>query len=133
MGIEPWYSATILCKVAHISHCTYALHLHTAPTHCTYTLHLHTATHDMQLQARDACDSLARALYSGIFEWLVDTLNSTTGAVDPVSHSIGILDIYGFEARPSGNSFEQVPLTACSVHFLVLSMQCVNVFVCSVQ
>ncbi|XP_057964092.1 myosin-6-like [Malania oleifera] len=51
-------------------------------------------------------DALAKIVYSRLFDWLVDTINSSIGQ-DPDSKSlIGVLDIYGFESFKT-NSFEQ--------------------------
>ncbi|KAH7572097.1 hypothetical protein JRO89_XS04G0200500 [Xanthoceras sorbifolium] len=51
-------------------------------------------------------DALAKTIYSRLFDWLVDTINSSIGQ-DPNSKSlIGVLDIYGFESFKF-NSFEQ--------------------------
>ncbi|KAH9659162.1 Myosin-11 [Citrus sinensis] len=51
-------------------------------------------------------DGLAKTIYSRLFDWLVDKINSSIGQ-DPNSKSlIGVLDIYGFESFKS-NSFEQ--------------------------
>jgi myosin XV len=59
-------------------------------------------------QALDARDALAKALYSGLFTWLVSRINSIVhkgGTHD--AHRISILDIFGFEDL-SENSFEQL-------------------------
>ncbi|XP_044493143.1 myosin-6-like [Mangifera indica] len=51
-------------------------------------------------------DALAKIVYSRLFDWLVDNINSSIGQ-DPNSKSlIGVLDIYGFESFKT-NSFEQ--------------------------
>ncbi|CAJ2632825.1 unnamed protein product [Trifolium pratense] len=51
-------------------------------------------------------DSLAKIVYTRLFDWLVDTINNSIGQ-DPESKSlIGVLDIYGFESFKT-NSFEQ--------------------------
>ncbi|EFJ10011.1 hypothetical protein SELMODRAFT_184226 [Selaginella moellendorffii] len=51
-------------------------------------------------------DTLAKTLYSRLFDWLVEKINKSIGQ-DPESETvIGVLDIYGFETFRS-NSFEQ--------------------------
>lgn len=59
-------------------------------------------------QALDTRDAVAKALYSGLFTWLVDKVNSM---VKPNSKrlngSIALLDIFGFEELAL-NSFEQL-------------------------
>ncbi|XP_071937819.1 myosin-6-like [Coffea arabica] len=51
-------------------------------------------------------DALAKVVYSRLFDWLVDKINSSIGQ-DPNSKLlIGVLDIYGFESFKT-NSFEQ--------------------------
>ncbi|CAK4660909.1 hypothetical protein LEN26_019408 [Aphanomyces euteiches] len=57
-------------------------------------------------QARDCRDAVAKSLYSSLFTWLVNQINAAIG-VSHVSHFIGILDIFGFEAFVH-NSFEQL-------------------------
>ncbi|KAI3772786.1 hypothetical protein L6452_03979 [Arctium lappa] len=58
---------------------------------------------DAALGSRDA---LAKTIYSRLFDWIVEKLNSSIGQ-DPNSKSlIGVLDIYGFESFKH-NSFEQ--------------------------
>lgn len=59
-------------------------------------------------QALDARDAFAKALYSGLFSWLVSRINSIVhkgGTHD--AHRISILDIFGFEDLAE-NSFEQL-------------------------
>mmetsp|Transcript_16713 Transcript_16713/g.28212 ORF Transcript_16713/g.28212 Transcript_16713/m.28212 type:complete len:1568 (-) Transcript_16713:109-4812(-) len=51
-------------------------------------------------------DSLAKTLYSRVFDWLVGAINSSIGQDPDAKYSIGVLDIYGFESFKS-NSFEQ--------------------------
>uniref|UniRef100_A0A6M2F8R2 Myosin motor domain-containing protein n=1 Tax=Populus davidiana TaxID=266767 RepID=A0A6M2F8R2_9ROSI len=51
-------------------------------------------------------DTLAKIVYSRLFDWIVNTINNSIGQ-DPNSKSlIGVLDIYGFESFKT-NSFEQ--------------------------
>ncbi|KAM7250190.1 hypothetical protein ACFE04_022073 [Oxalis oulophora] len=58
------------------------------------------------LSAAISRDGLAKTVYSRLFDWLVDKINSSIGQ-DPNSKSlIGVLDIYGFESFKH-NSFEQ--------------------------
>ncbi|KAF9605794.1 hypothetical protein IFM89_018521 [Coptis chinensis] len=58
------------------------------------------------LNATVSRDGLAKTIYSRLFDWLVDTINTSIGQ-DPNSKSlIGVLDIYGFESFKH-NSFEQ--------------------------
>ncbi|KAK3289251.1 hypothetical protein CYMTET_3312 [Cymbomonas tetramitiformis] len=56
--------------------------------------------------ATNSRDSLAKTLYSKLFDWLVEKINSSIGQ-DPKSTTlVGVLDIYGFESFKT-NSFEQ--------------------------
>ncbi|XP_010476915.1 PREDICTED: myosin-5 [Camelina sativa] len=51
-------------------------------------------------------DTLAKTIYSHLFDWIVNKINTSIGQ-DPRSKSIiGVLDIYGFESFKC-NSFEQ--------------------------
>ncbi|KAK4492449.1 hypothetical protein RD792_003258 [Penstemon davidsonii] len=66
-----------------------------------------TITKELDPEAATASrDALAKTVYSRLFDWLVDTINSSIGQ-DPNSKClIGVLDIYGFESFKT-NSFEQ--------------------------
>ncbi|KAL5223712.1 hypothetical protein ABZP36_010351 [Zizania latifolia] len=51
-------------------------------------------------------DGLAKTIYSRLFDWLVDKINSSIGQDAKSKSLIGVLDIYGFESFKL-NSFEQ--------------------------
>ena len=62
-----------------------------------------------QQQAIVVRDSVAKFLYSSLFDWLVETINaglSTQEVHERANSFIGVLDIYGFE-HFTKNSFEQ--------------------------
>ncbi|SPN98870.1 probable myosin MYO2 [Cephalotrichum gorgonifer] len=62
-----------------------------------------------QAQALVVRDSVAKFIYSSLFDWLVETINrslATDEVLGRVSSFIGVLDIYGFE-HFAKNSFEQ--------------------------
>ena len=62
--------------------------------------------------ARSARDSMAKALYNKMFNWLVARVNvSMASGLSKSKNIIGVLDIFGFEIFVS-NSFEQ--LCACA-------------------
>uniref|UniRef100_A0A7N0ZY67 Myosin-12 n=1 Tax=Kalanchoe fedtschenkoi TaxID=63787 RepID=A0A7N0ZY67_KALFE len=52
-------------------------------------------------------DALAKTVYSRLFDWLVDKINSSIGQDPNAASLIGVLDIYGFESFKI-NSFEQL-------------------------
>eukprot|EP01034_Spumella_vulgaris_P021600 gene21600-27638_t len=60
------------------------------------------------VQASDARDAVAKAIYKRLFNWIVYTINLSI-QVDPkqVRANIGVLDIFGFECFVN-NSFEQL-------------------------
>jgi myosin-1 len=58
-------------------------------------------------QAMDTRDSLSKALYERVFQFLVEEINRKMNSRDSNNRTIGILDIYGFEIFES-NSFEQL-------------------------
>ncbi|XP_044391911.1 myosin-6 isoform X1 [Triticum aestivum] len=51
-------------------------------------------------------DALSRIVYSRLFDWLVNKINSSIGQDPDSKILIGVLDIYGFESFKT-NSFEQ--------------------------
>ncbi|CAI5013368.1 CGH_1_HP_G0002190.mRNA.1.CDS.1 [Saccharomyces cerevisiae] len=60
-------------------------------------------------QALVAKDSVAKFIYSALFDWLVENINTVLcnpAVNDQISSFIGVLDIYGFEHFEK-NSFEQ--------------------------
>ena len=62
-----------------------------------------------QAQATVVRDSVAKYIYSSMFDWLVETMNAYLAPqeiMDHVKSFIGVLDIYGFE-HFAKNSFEQ--------------------------
>lgn len=62
-----------------------------------------------QQQAIVVRDSVAKFIYSSLFDWLVDIINRSLATEDVLSRVvsfIGVLDIYGFE-HFAKNSFEQ--------------------------
>ncbi|KAJ8606057.1 hypothetical protein MRB53_041212 [Persea americana] len=62
-----------------------------------------------QAQATVVRDSVAKYIYSSLFDWLVETMNGFLApehVVAQVKNFIGVLDIYGFE-HFAKNSFEQ--------------------------
>ncbi|KAK7243670.1 hypothetical protein RIF29_38478 [Crotalaria pallida] len=52
-------------------------------------------------------DALAKTVYSRLFDWIVDKINSSIGQDPNATSIIGVLDIYGFESFKI-NSFEQL-------------------------
>ncbi|KAI4333233.1 hypothetical protein L6164_018067 [Bauhinia variegata] len=52
-------------------------------------------------------DALAKTVYSRLFDWIVDKINSSIGQDPNAVSIIGVLDIYGFESFKI-NSFEQL-------------------------
>ncbi|KAK3587120.1 hypothetical protein CHS0354_006760 [Potamilus streckersoni] len=59
-----------------------------------------------QSEAKSRCDCLATLLYTRLFDWLVSFINNQIQA-SSYDHTIGLLDIYGFESFHI-NSLEQL-------------------------
>lgn len=60
------------------------------------------------VQAAAVRDALAKGIYNNLFDWIVARVNnSLQSAGAAAAHTIGILDIYGFEIFEN-NSFEQI-------------------------
>jgi myosin-5 len=57
-------------------------------------------------QAESSRDALAMLLYSKLFDWVVTRINENINKPALAKHTVGILDIYGFESFDV-NSFEQ--------------------------
>ncbi|KAF7547444.1 hypothetical protein G7Z17_g7717 [Cylindrodendrum hubeiense] len=58
-------------------------------------------------QAVSTRDALAKAIYSNLFDWIVERINKSLKSRQSSINTIGILDIYGFEIFEK-NSFEQL-------------------------
>ncbi|CAK4033640.1 probable Myosin-1 [Lecanosticta acicola] len=58
-------------------------------------------------QATAVRDALSKAIYTNMFDWIVQRVNQALRARGAITQSIGILDIYGFEIFEK-NSFEQL-------------------------
>ena len=66
-------------------------------------------TYKVPLNYIQACatrDALSKAIYSNLFDWLVDRVNKALNFNEKDTLSIGVLDIYGFEVFQK-NVFEQ--------------------------
>ncbi|RLN78153.1 hypothetical protein BBJ28_00007988, partial [Nothophytophthora sp. Chile5] len=57
-------------------------------------------------QAEECRGALAKAIYSNVFDWLVETINTSLENDKKMRRHVGILDIFGFE-HFKHNSFEQ--------------------------
>ena len=67
-----------------------------------------------QSQAQDARDAMCKQVYSDLFQFLVDKINSELSVGNQQRHSfIGVLDIFGFE-HFEVNSFEQLCINYCN-------------------
>lgn len=71
-----------------------------------------------KLQAQEARDAFAKAVYSLLFDWLIGRVNSVLGKSrfklkKGEAGYIGVLDIFGFEMFEH-NSFEQLCINYCN-------------------
>jgi len=65
-------------------------------------------------KAYDARNSMAKAIYGRMFDWLVQRVNeSMRGSIGTSVNIIGVLDIFGFEIFDN-NSFEQLCINYCN-------------------
>ena len=66
------------------------------------------------LQANDARDAMVKRVYSGLFQYMVDSINVVLSSSGVPRHNfIGVLDIFGFESFEV-NSFEQLCINYCN-------------------
>ena len=77
------------------------------------------------MQAADSRDALAKIIYSRMFDWVVERINTTM--YKPGDKFIGVLDIFGFEAFKE-NSFEQLCINYANEtlqqHFNMVRTRC---------
>lgn len=66
-----------------------------------------------QEQSMFARDSMCKALYTKVFDWVVETINKSLRGDRQPDVVIGVLDIYGFEIFQV-NSFEQFCINYCN-------------------
>jgi len=69
-------------------------------------------------QAKEAANALATDMYSRLFQWVINSVNSRIhvpllNPSDTSRTSVGLLDIFGFE-RLTHNSFEQLCINYCN-------------------
>lgn len=70
-------------------------------------------------EAIAARDALAKCLYGALFDWIVLQVNHALLNKDQLphtGHSIGVLDIFGFEDFGAQNSFEQLCINYANEH-----------------
>lgn len=67
-------------------------------------------------QAEFSRDTLSKALYSRLFDWIVKKVNESIKIADHKGCQIGVLDIYGFEIFEN-NSFEQLCINFVNERF----------------
>ena len=52
---------------------------------------------EISFQCIDSKDSLAKHVYSALFDWIVAKINKAVSVVETNERSIGILDMFGYE------------------------------------
>ena len=65
--------------------------------------------------ALDNRDSLAKTIYSRLFDWLVDKVNTSIGQDATAPTLVGVLDIYGGHTNTVYQSVEQMQMQHCCV------------------
>ncbi|EQC36789.1 hypothetical protein SDRG_05622 [Saprolegnia diclina VS20] len=76
---------------------------------CSRTMRARNDVYSVPLKKSDAeacLDALAKAIYSRVFDWLVELINLSLSNDAKMTNHIGVLDIFGFE-HFKFNSFEQ--------------------------
>ncbi|RHY06913.1 hypothetical protein DYB25_001752 [Aphanomyces astaci] len=76
---------------------------------CSRTMRARNDVYSVPLKkelAMDCVDALSKAIYSRVFDWLVELINVSLADDKRMDHHIGVLDIFGFE-HFKHNSFEQ--------------------------
>lgn len=85
-----------------------------------FLTHRHIGTRSIVLvsynvtQAQDARDAMVKRVYTELFQFLVDKINTELSSAGTPRHKfIGVLDIFGFESF-AVNSFEQLCINFCN-------------------
>lgn len=77
----------------------------------------HVKTEQTREKALNSRDALCKELYSRMFVWLIEKINSQIQYVKSereTTQLLGVLDIYGFEVFKEGNGFEQFCINYCN-------------------
>ncbi|KAL0732301.1 hypothetical protein Bca4012_008510 [Brassica carinata] len=83
-----------------------------------------TITKDLDPEAATLSrDALAKVMYSRLFDWLVEKINSSIGQDPESKYLIGVLDIYGFESFKTNRCFTVFIITK-RVLFLTWTHRC---------
>ncbi|KAL6002148.1 hypothetical protein ACLOJK_037596 [Asimina triloba] len=71
-------------------------------------------------------DALAKIVYSRLFDWLVNKINSSIGQDPNSKFLIGVLDIYGFESFKTNRCLTGMPFCSCHSIGQVLAANCME-------